>query len=72
MNVVYYAVFYFRRTSKSDPKKERIEIFLTPFPTQSKAEEYKKKLDAHYGKRVYFSAVKKVDLAKHEKGIWIK
>lgn len=72
MNIVYYYVLYLKRASGKDPKKEKIEIHLDPFPTQAQAEAYKKKADAHYGAKVWHSSIKKVDLSKHEKGIWIR
>lgn len=69
MTVVYYYVLYLK-VKHAD--SEKIEIHLMPFKRQSSAEEYKKKADARYGDMVYHSLIKKVDVSKHEKGIWIK
>ena len=72
MNIVYYYILYLKRESKKEKGKEKIEIHMDPFDTKAKAEAYKEKCDAHYGKKVHWSGIKRVDLAKYEKGIWIK
>lgn len=72
MEIVYYYVLYLKRMSKKTPGRYKIDIHLDPFPTQARAEAYKKECDAHYGDLVHFSCVKKVDLTKHKEGIWLK
>ena len=67
MKIVYYYVLYLKGKQYPD----MIEIHLRPFTTKDKAEAYREKTDKAYGDRVYFSKIKKVDLAKSDKGIWL-
>lgn len=72
MQIVYYYVLYLKRDSEKEPGKQKIEIHLNPFATQRQAEAYKEKADKKFGDKVHWSGIKKVDLSKHEKGIWLK
>ena len=67
MKIVYYYLLYLR--AKDDP--EAIELHLKPFKTKVEAEEYQQEQDEKYGERVYHSKIKRVDLAKSERGIWL-
>lgn len=64
MKIIYYYVLYLK-------KENDIEIHAKPFTTKSAAEDYQKKSDAHFGDRVYFSKIKKVDVSKYDKEIWL-
>lgn len=68
MKIVYYYVLYLR--GLKDPNK--IEIHCEPFNTKKEAEDYQAKADKHFGERYYSSTIKRVDLSKFEKGIWLK
>ena len=67
MKIVYYYVLYLR----GEYDRESIEIHLRPFKTKEAAEAYKEKYDKHFADRVYHSKIKRVDLAKSEKGLWL-
>ena len=67
MKVIYYYVLYLRSKNNSD----EIEIHLKPFNTKVAAEEYKEKTDKEFGSRVYYSKIKKMDIAKYDGGIWL-
>lgn len=64
MKIIYYYVLYLKRNND-------IEIHLKPFTTKSAAEEYQKRSDEYFGERVYFSKIKKVDVSKSDKEIWL-
>lgn len=68
MKIVYYYVLYLRRNKKP----EEIEIHMRPFSTEAKAKECAAHFDKEFGKRVYYSGIKKVNLSKYEKEIWVK
>ena len=67
MKIVYYYILYLK--AKNNP--EEIEIHLKPFNTKTAAEVYGIKAQKEFGDRVFFSKIKKVDLAKYQEGIWL-
>lgn len=69
MKIVYFYILYLK--NEEDVSIDVPEIHGRPFPTEQKAKEFKEKCDKHFGDRVQFSKIKKVDLSKHEKGIWL-
>lgn len=67
MKIVYYYIAYIR--NKQYP--EDIELHLLPFNTKQAAEDYQKEFDKKAGDRLYHSKIKRVDLAKFERGLWL-
>ena len=67
MDIVYFYLVYLR--NKKDP--EKIEVHGIPFSTREEAERYKSKADKHFGKRLYFSKIRRTDLSKSKDGLWI-
>lgn len=67
MKIVYYYIAYIR--NKQYP--EDIEIHGLPFDTKKEAEEYQVEFDKKAGDRLYYSKIKRVDLSKFERGIWL-
>lgn len=67
MKIVYYYIVYLKALKNPD----KIEIHCKPFNTKAAAEEYGLKVAKEYGNRIYYTKIKKVDLSKSEKGIWL-